>query len=79
MTRNRPCARAARRNGISETPCELADATAIQTDIDRLKRNRATAEDKDEKQRIKLEIMEARLYPRLGGVRPRAVEIAGWI
>jgi hypothetical protein len=57
----------------------LADATAIQTDIDRLKRNRATAEDKDEKQRIKLEIMEARLYPRLGGVRPRAVEIAGWI
>ena len=57
----------------------MADATAIQTDIDRLKRNRATAEDKDEKQRIKLEIMEARLYPPLGRVRPRAVEIAGWI
>ena len=44
-------------NGITETPGELADTTAIQTDIDRLKGERDTTKDKDEKQRIKLEII----------------------
>ena len=44
-------------NGIIETPGELADATAMQTHIDRLKRERDATKDKDEKRRIKLEII----------------------
>ena len=44
-------------NGITETRGELADATAMQTHIDRLKRERDATKDKDEKRRIKLEII----------------------
>jgi|SRR6516165_4772579 len=44
-------------NGIIETPGELADATAMQTHIDRLKRERDATKDKDEKRRIKSEII----------------------
>jgi hypothetical protein len=44
-------------NGITETPGELADATAMQTHIDRLKREREATKNKDEKRRIKLEII----------------------
>ena len=41
-------------NGIIETPGELADATAMQTHIDRLKRERDATKDKDEMRRIKV-------------------------
>ena len=41
-------------NGITETRGELADATAMQTYIDRLKRERDATKDKDEMRRIKV-------------------------